>query len=126
LGDGGFDGELQLKEIGSGDAFAVDLYRLEGFILYEILEGAGFDDGQLCLDDEFFKGGDTIDPPVYYLHACGVGGGDGPGDAGEMVFWEIGGGQVSNKVVFYVFKASFFHNAIAFVVWVGKVAAVWK
>lgn len=89
---GGFDGELQLKEVGPGDPFSVDLYCFEGFVLYEALKGTGLDNGQLCLDYESFKGGDTIDPPVDDLHACVVGGSDGPGDTGEMVFWEIGGG----------------------------------
>jgi len=89
---GGFDGELQLKEVGAGDPFSMDLYRLEGFVLHEALEGFGLDDGQLCLDDEFFKGGNAIDPPVDDLQSCIIGSSNGPGDTGEMVFWEIGGG----------------------------------
>jgi len=87
-----FDGQLELEEVGARNAFAVDLDGLEGFVLDENLEGLCFADGQLGLDNEFFKGGDPIDPPVDDLQPRVVGGGDGSGDPGEMVFWEVGGG----------------------------------
>jgi len=69
----------------------VDLDGLEVLVLDEALQGFCFDDRQLGLDDEFFKGGNAIDPPIDDLQPRVIGGGDGPGDAGEMVFWEIGG-----------------------------------
>jgi len=62
-------GQLELKEVGAGDPFAMDLDRLEGFVLDQALEGLCFDDGQLGLDDQFFKGGDAKDPPVHDLQS---------------------------------------------------------
>lgn len=47
----------------------MDLDGLEAFILDEALEGLGLGDGQVGLDNEFFKGGDAFDPPIDDLQA---------------------------------------------------------
>jgi hypothetical protein len=58
-----------LKEIRVWKPFFVYLDGLEALVLDEAFQGLYFGDGQLGLDDELFKGGDAVDPPIHDLQS---------------------------------------------------------